>query len=472
MSSLKQNILYNFTYQLLILFLPFITAPYLSRVLGASGIGIFSYSYSIATYFVYFAVLGLNIYGNRTIAIVRNDSSKLSKTFSEIYVMQIFTSSISIIGYISYCLCAKNEDKASFYQFFFVLSALFDINWFFFGLEKFKLTVIRNAIIKVLTVVLVFVFVKEKDDTYIYILILSTGTLFSQLALWPYVQKYVRFKFPKFKDVYSHLGPNLILFIPIIATSVYKILDKIMLGILSSMESVGYFENAEKIINVPIALISAIGTVMLPKISSIIAQGESSQASRYFDISITFSLLFGNFIAVCLYIVSDLFVDIYFGHDFYPSSIVIKLLSLTIVFLAIGNVFRTQYLIPHKLDNIYIKSAIYGAILNFLINIILIPYWDIIGASIGTIVTEIFVFLYQLFLTRKRINIGKYILLIVFFLIVDVLIIGMTYLEIPINNYFINIVFQLITTSIIFFLIAFFVLQKKKTKYNLFPFIF
>ena len=149
MSSIKKNFLYNSLYQILVMFIPLITMPYISRVLGAQGVGTYSYAYSIANYFVLFIMLGLNNYGNRTIARVRDNEEKLSKTFWSIYALQLFLGIIINIIYVGYSFFISSNIYISLSMFFYVLSATFDINWLFFGLEKFKLTIIRNTTIKI-----------------------------------------------------------------------------------------------------------------------------------------------------------------------------------------------------------------------------------------------------------------------------------------------------------------------------------
>ena len=164
---MKKNFIYNIIYQILILILPLITIPYVSRILGADGIGIYSYTYSIAYYFMLVAMLGLNNYGNRTIAKVRDDKEKLSKEFFGIYSLQLITSIIMVICYLLYVLIFDNSYKIiALIQILYVISTVFDINWFFFGIEKFKLTITRNTIIKVLSLVLIFIFYIVNDLQY------------------------------------------------------------------------------------------------------------------------------------------------------------------------------------------------------------------------------------------------------------------------------------------------------------------
>ena len=285
MSSIKKNFLYNSLYQILVMFIPLITTPYISRVLGAQGVGTYSYAYSIANYFVLFIMLGLNNYGNRTIARVRDNEKKLSKTFWSIYALQLFLGIIINIIYVGYSFFISSNIYISLSMFFYVLSATFDINWLFFGLEKFKLTIIRNTTIKILTTICIFWFVNTSKDIVVYCLIMTSGMLLSQLLLWPYVIKKIKVYRPNFQDISKHIKPNLILFITVIAVSLFNIMDKIMLGIMTTKVEVGFYESSQKIIAIPTALITSLGTVMLPRMSNMVEKNEE-QSNKLIYISI------------------------------------------------------------------------------------------------------------------------------------------------------------------------------------------
>ena len=189
-------------YEVLILILPLITSPYIARVIGADGLGVFSFSYTVAFYFVLFSMLGIKNHGNRAIARVRDDQNELNHTFSDIAVLHIAVSLVCTMCYVGYIFCLQGDDRLyAFIMFFYVLSAVFDISWFYFGIEKFKLTVTRNTIVKLLTVLSVFIFVKTKNDLWIYCLIMSLGNLVSQVALWVPLRKFVRFVKPNFSNM-------------------------------------------------------------------------------------------------------------------------------------------------------------------------------------------------------------------------------------------------------------------------------
>ena len=298
MKSIQKNFLYNVLYQILLVILPLITAPYISRTLGATSVGVYSYTYSVAYYFLMIAMLGIGNHGNRSIAAVRDDREKLNKTFSSIYLLQITTFSIAIFAYIIYYIVfVKDNRLIVLLQLIYVTSGLFDIGWLFFGLEQFKLTVTRNTLIKISTVLLMFVFVHKPTDLWKYTLIMASGTLLSQAYLWVYVKKYVTFVKCNFIEIFSNIKPVLILFIPVLAYSIYKVMDKIMLGNMSTYEQVGFYNNAEKIINIPMGIITALGTVMLPRMSNIVASGNKEKTHDYIRLSIKVVTLLSSAIA-------------------------------------------------------------------------------------------------------------------------------------------------------------------------------
>ncbi len=455
MSSIKKNFSYNIIYQILVLILPLITTPYVSRTVGAEGSGIYSYTYSIANYFVLFAMLGLNNYGNRVIAKSKDDKEKLSKEFSSIYVMQLITSSIAIILYIAYVLIFDNKYFINaLIQLIYLLSACFDINWLFFGLEKFKLTITRNMIIKILSAIAIFVFVKDRNDLIIYAIIMTTSTLISQLSLWPFLKKEIKFVKPKIKDITKHVKPNLILFVPVIAISIYKVMDKIMLGNMSTVEMVGYFEFADRITNIPLSVITALGTVMLPRVSNLVARGEKDKVKFYIDKSMQFVLFLSVAMCLGIIVISPEFVPIYLGDEYVITGKITQLLSIVLIFSSWANVIRTQYLIPNEKDKSYIVSVTVGAIVNFGINIILIPKYEAIGAAIGTVFAEFSVMLVQTIAVAKELDIKKYLMCFAKFLVSGIIMyIIISNLQGFINNRYILIMMQIIIGVLIYFIL-------------------
>ena len=407
--SVKKNFIYSSLYQILVLVLPLVTTPYVSRVFGAEKLGIYSYTNTIAQYFVIFTMLGLNNYGNRAIAIVRDDKKKLDETFSEIYTMQVFTGIVSLLCYIVYAVCIAKEYRIySVILSIYVLSSVFDINWLFFGLEKFKLTVTRNSIIKIVSVIAILIFVKTKDDLWIYTTIYAGMSILSTIVLIPYALKEVKYIKPSLKGVCTHIKPNLIMFIPVIAVSVYKYMDKLMLGGFSKIET-GYYENVEKILTVALGFVTAFGNVMLPRMSNMVAKKDDMGVKKTIALSMRFVLGMSMAMAFGLSAIASDLVPVYFGKGFDECIVIMRVFVFSIIFQSWANVIRTQYLIPYKCDNVYVGSAIAGAVLNFGVNYVLIPRMGAMGAVIGTLVAESVVAIVQTIAARKDLEILLYV---------------------------------------------------------------
>ncbi len=454
MGNIKKNIIYNLVYQLLILVLPLVTVPYVSRVLGASGVGTYSFTYSNSYYFIIFCMLGINNYGNRAIAQVRDSKDLLSKRFREIHSIQVVASITMLLLYILYLLFGNIEHKnIAILQTIHIISCLFDINWFFFGIEKFKITVIRNTVIKFLSLSLIFIFVNEKDDVWIYTLILAGSVLLSQIALWPFLKEYVYKVRLDFSNVKKHLQSCIKLFLPVIAVTIYKVMDKTMIGWFSDMSEVGYYENAEKIINVPNAIVSALGTVMLPRMSNLFANNNDEQSKTLIHKSIKVIMFVTFPMVLGLISISKDFTYVFFGSEYQKTGYIIAFLSVSILFFAWGNVIRTQYLIPKEYDNIYVKSAFLGAIINMLFNLIFIPQFASIGACVGTIFAEFAVVFYQTYMIKDELPIKLYIRDVLPFCVKAILMFVIIY---PLNfikmNMYISIIIQILLGAIIYFL--------------------
>lgn len=454
MSSIKKNFLYNMSYQLLTLILPLITTPYISRVMGAEKIGVFSYTYSIATYFGMFILLGLNNYGNRTIASVRDNKDKLSSTFWNIYAFQLVLGVVMSVIYLGYALFMAQEKIMALIQFFFLVSSMLDINWFYFGLEQFKLTVTRNTIIKVVTVIAIFIFVKSPDDLYKYTIIMALGTLGGQIVLWYFLKNYVQKAKITWGEIKKHIKPNLVLFVPVIAVSMYISMDKILLGYLTNKTEVGYFESANKVTTIPSLLIGALGTVMLPRVSNLVSKGKGDTIKRYLELSQLVSVFLSVSMALGMSGVVREFVPLFYGTGFEKCQILIPILVLSSIFIAWANVIRMQYLIPYKKDEIYVKSVVYGAIINIIVNIILIPKLASIGAAIGLLVSEATVCIYQSWRTRHELPERSLIIKSVPFVLSGI-IMYLVIINIPIiQGTFITLVLKVILGAFIYLLLV------------------
>lgn len=399
--SVKKNFAYNIAYQVLAIALPFITAPYLSRVLGAEALGIYTYSYSIASYFLLFATLGMANHGNRSIAATHRDREALGEVFCNNYVIQLFCGLTTFVAYSGYCMTLSQNRLVAIVQGLVVLSGVLDINWFFFGLEEFKLTVTRNAVCKVLSFIAIFVFVRTRDDLWIYALIMSLSVFVSQAIMWGFLRQRVTLVRPTWAKVRKNIKPVLVLFIPILSYSIYMLIDKVQLGQLASMTEVGYYGNAEKIMNIPTSIVTALSTVMLPRATKVLADNDDSY-EHYLLTSFTFVAVVEGFLCLGISSVATIFAPLYFGPEFVATGHILRFLILAPIISGFANVIRTQYLIPKFRDSVYVASTITAAVVNFTLNLVLIPTMQSMGAVIGTICAESSILIIQIIAVRKE----------------------------------------------------------------------
>ena len=442
--SLTRNYIYNLIYQIMVLILPLITAPYISRVLGAENIGIYSYTLSISAYFILFGSLGIALYGQREIAYKQKDKEKYSITFWEIFFLRILTMTIALILY--YFIFAKGEQYQIYYKVLIleIIGNCIDISWFFQGLEEFKKTVTRNMVVKLISVVCIFLLVKTKNDLYVYFWIYVLSILIGNISLWLYVPKYVSKIKLKNLHFLKHLKPTIALFIPQIAIQVYTLLDKTMVGaIISDKSEVGYYDQGQKIIKILLAVITSLGTVMLPRIANTYSRGEKEEITRYMKKSFNMVFLLAFPMIFGIIAVSKAFVPIFFGQGYDKVVILINVISPIILLIGLSNVTGTQYLLPIKRQKEFTTSVICGAVVNFILNSCLIWKYGAIGASIGTVIAELTVTLVQIYFVRKDFDLKKMVKLSQNYIIASIIMfIVCLIVRQFINNNFISVVTQ------------------------------
>lgn len=472
MKSENKNFLLNVAYQFLSYVFPLITVNYISRRLGVDNVGIYSYTYSIVYMFMLAAMLGINNYGNREIAKVRDDRGKTSGLFWEIYRLQLLIVGSATIGYIFYTvfLCKEYRNIAAI-QGLFLISVFFDINWFYFGLEKFKLTITRNCIIKVASLVLIFCFIRTQDDLAKYTSIMAGSTVISQLYLIISLHKYADYKKAPLSNSIKHLKSCLILFVPVLAFGIYRVMDKTMIGTFSNVTELGYYENAERLINIPISVINALGTVMLPRMAYLL-QNRKSDSKSVIYASMKLALIMATVMATGLFLIADDIAVVLFGNSFIKSGDIVRILSVTIIASAWANVIRTQYLIPMRFDRIYVTSTLGGAVVNLILNLLLISKFGSYGACVGTIAAEYFVMIYQTIKVKSELDIKKYSVLLLESLTKDVGIMVIAYFFGKIfKNIYIRLIVQISLAVLLFFVlnyryIVFEFLGKRKKNAN------
>lgn len=408
MNKIVKNYFYNLSYQILILIIPLITTPYIARVLGAKGVGIFSYTNSIVQYFILFGCIGLNLYGQREIAYVQHEKDKRDNVFWELVLLRIITVSISLLTY--FCTLASHGAYASIFLImsFDIVASMFDISWFFQGIEDFKKIVIRNFIVKLTGVLLIFLFVKSSNDLYLYVFCQSATLLLGNLSMWAYVPKIIGKIKIRDLNIIKHLKPTIILFFPQIATSVYTVLDKTMIGLLTGIEEeVAYYEQGQKIVKIVMALVTSLGTVMMPRVANLFKQNQLEQVKKYLSKSFRFVFFLAFPMMFGLMAISRNLVPWFFGNGYNKVVPNIMVISPILVIIALSNIMGTQYLLPIGRQKEYTLSVVVGCIVNFSANLLLIPKGLSIGAAVATVIAESSVTGVQMYCIRKDFKFGQ-----------------------------------------------------------------
>lgn len=411
MSKVKRSLGYQTFYQILVTCMPLITAPYLARILGSEQLGVFSFTNSIVSYFTLFAMLGVVSYGTRSIATCGDNKEIRSITFWEIYLFQLLSAVILSFVYVVYIVFLCHENKlVALIQGINILAVFSDINWLFFGVEDFKTTVTRSAVIKVVAVALILLTVKSESDLWVYTLIMTSSTFISNTVLWKFAGKYISYssaKKIKRKGMIRHIKSNLVLFVPLAAMHIYHVMDKTMLGALATYDESGFYYNADKVVSIPMGIINGFGTAMLPRISALVGSGEKKKSEDYFLLSIRMIAMVSVAMAFGIASISNEFVPIFFGDGYDSCVFLIVLLSPVLVIKGYCYVARMLYLIPNHLEKVYTSSVVFGAIVNLIANVILIPQHGAIGAVLGTVIAEFSSCAWQYVLMRKYIKFSK-----------------------------------------------------------------
>lgn len=403
--GLKRNIIYNLLYQTATLFLPLITVPYISRVLGPSGVGLQAFTLSVVDYFLLIGTLGLSMYGTREIAYSRDNPQELAKTFWNVLIIRIICLTSAFLLYGVFVSFVNSNKLAFMIQSLLIISSLLDISWFFLGIEEIKLVLVRGMLLRILSIVFIFIFIKSPADTNRYILLTASLPLAVNISLFLKLKHYnLTFSPLKWVSFIFHLKRSLALFIPQIATQIYLVLDKTMLGVFTTIEQVGYYNQAEKLVKTVLALVTSINIVLLPRMSNMFAKQEQRAMDRMMNLTLVVVTTITLPMSIGMALVGGDFLDIFLGGGFEASKPVLLILSSLIFLISISSVTGTQYLLPSNRMKAYTSSVALGAIVNFLLNLLLIPKHGAIGAAIGSLAAEASVTTTQIIFTRKAIS--------------------------------------------------------------------
>lgn len=399
MNKTKRNIFFQTFCQLFNILIPFLVSPYLTRTLGAEMLGIYSYRLSLVSYFTLFAMQGMLNYGTKKIAENSTDPEAQERVFYHLAFIQSVIGAIVTVVYVIFALFVFDRDTISMIMCLNVICCMFDFHWFLYGKEDFHISTIVNMIVRLTYVISIFLFVKTPNDLNIYAIVMSLTTMVTNLLLLAVIGKKIRFSrfsFPTFKDARKYIWENFVLFIPVAAQTVYHVMDKTMLGVLSTYEQTGYYYNADKLISIPISLIAAVCVVLMPRMSALIYSNENDKKNSIRQTTMQAIACLSSAFCFGIIAVAKDFVPLYFGSGFLECIPIVRMLSVVIILKSVSEGLKTQFLIPQDNNICIISSVSIGCVANLLINLLLIPVMGAKGAVVGTIVAELVAVLVQL----------------------------------------------------------------------------
>ena len=399
-----RNYLYNVGYQVLAIIVPLITSAYVARVLRPEGVGANAFTNSVIQYFILFASMGIGYYGNRQIAYVRENQQNMANTFWEIQIVKTIMTLIAFIAFEVFMIFYTKQPEYMWAQSINLVAVAFDISWFYEGIEDFKVTVLKNSFVKIVSMIAIFIFIKGPSDVTLYIAVLAISTLLGNLTLWPNIKRdlpKVNFKLLK---PWPHFLPMIELFIPQIAIQVYVQLNRTMLGVMVNETSAGFYQYSDNLVKMTLALVTATGTVMLPHVANAFSQGDMNKVNKMlyksFDFvsAMAYPMMFG------LAAISLTLAPKYYGSGYGPVGQAMFIESVVILMIGWSNVLGVQYLLPIHKQKEFTISVTLGAIVNVILNVPLIEMWGLNGAMIATSIAEFSVTLYQLFIVKRSLS--------------------------------------------------------------------
>lgn len=396
--SLKLNFLMNVMLTMSSFIFPLITFPYVSRILLPIGTGKVSFATSIITYFSMFAQLGIPTYGIRVCATVRDDRKKLSKVAQELLIINLVMCILSYaVLFIAIFNVPRLREEKNLYlilSFTIILTSI-GMEWLYKALEQYTYITIRSVFFKIVALVAMFLLVHKQDDYVLYGGITIMAASASNVLNLINVHKYIALKPIGHYDFRRHIKPIVIFFAMSCATTIYTNLDTVMLGFMATDADVGYYNAAVKIKSILASVVTSLGTVLLPRASYYIQQGELKQFRRITSKALTFVVLIAT--PLMVYFIYFAKEGIYFlsGSAYENAVVPMQLIMPTLLLIGITNILGIQMLIPMGKEKVVLYSEIWGAVVDVIINAVLIPKYASAGAAIGTLIAEFVVFIIQ-----------------------------------------------------------------------------
>jgi O-antigen/teichoic acid export membrane protein len=401
--SIKRNYLFNTLFQITNVFYPLITFPYVSKVIGPAGIGKFSFIMSLVQYYIIFAALGISAYGVREIARLRNDKLKRDRLFNELITINAINSVIcSVVYLLMFFLIPKLYNDINYFLIstIFILFSFTNVDWFFAGIEEFKLITLRNFIVKICTIVLLFAFVKSEKDFIYYFSFSFLGLFVNNFINFFYLRNEIKFSFViNFK---THYKPLFLLFATIFATSIYNLMDTIILGFLTNISYVGFYNVSLKLYQVCIPIVTGMGLVMLPKMANALHRNDMIEYNNLIRKSISFHFFLSFPISLFICLFSKDLILLFADERYLDAVLSTQILAPLIVVVGFANILILQILNTMRLEKFMLLAVLGGAVTSLVFNFLLVPVYQHIGSAIATSLTELVVCLSLIYYVFRK----------------------------------------------------------------------
>jgi len=396
--SIKLNFIMNTILTMSSFIFPLITFPYVSRVLLPAGTGKVSMATSVITYFSMFAQLGIPTYGIRACAKVRDDRNELSKVAQELLLINIIMSIISyVVLFVLLFSVPKFRCEKELYvvlSFSIILTAI-GMEWLYKALEQYTYITVRSVIFKFIALIGMFFLIHKQTDYIVYGGITIFAASASNILNLINAYKYIYLKPIGNYNFRRHLKPVLVFFAMSCATVIYTNLDTVMLGFMATDTDVGYYNAAVKIKGILVSIVTSLGTVLLPRVSYYIQRGEVKEFRRITRKALNFVLLMAMPLLIYFIYFAKEGIIFLSGNDYVGSIVPMQVIMPTLLLIGITNILGIQILVPTGREKIVLYSEIVGAIVDIIINALLIPAYASTGAAIGTLIAEFAVFVVQ-----------------------------------------------------------------------------
>lgn len=398
--SLKLNFIMESILSMSTFIFPLITFPYVSRILLPEGTGKVSFATSLVSYFLILTQLGIPKYGIRACAKVRDDHEELTRTAQELLIINLI---MTVFTYIAFFIVLAvvprfQEDKPLYV--IVSLSILFNtigMEWLYKALEKYTYITVRSVIFKFVAILAMFALVHTKEDYVIYGGISILASSFSNIFNFFHVHKYISMKPVGNYNLKRHWKPVVVFFAMSCATTIYTHLDTVMLGFMKTDADVGYYNAAVKIKTILVSIVTSLGTVLLPRVSYYVQNGQKEAFARITKKALNFVFLLASPLVVYFILFAKQGIYFLSGTAYAGSIAPMQLIMPTLLLIGLSNITGIQILVPTGREIIVLYSEIAGAIVDIIINALLIPGMASAGAAIGTLVAEAVVLGVQLY---------------------------------------------------------------------------